>query len=559
MTAALREIEVFALDCQASGASPANGDLLEIGWARCGEAGLVGSVRSHWIMPRTRRPVRRAVRELTGWTEACVAEAIDERDAWTALRGDIEHATPTERLLTPTVIHFARFELPFLRDLHGRIDSGDFPFDVICLHAVASRLFPDLPRRNIRALAGYLGHSPELLRRAAGHVEATAFIWHAVVPILEGAGVTTWDGLKAWLDEPMPSVRRTRRTFPLAAERRRALPPGPGVYRFVRRNGDVLYVGKATSLRKRVAGHFKSRGRVTERGLELLTQVHDIVHTETATLLEAAILETDEIKRIDPPYNVALRSGERRAWFASRDFRSSISSPDVAHRVGPLPSPRALSPLAALIALLEGRERSPNLCAAALAVPAAFRPDEALFAEGWTIFHDEHLTGDEQPIRRLQNASLALWLERGRTEVESDTDESAPDLWDLARVRRRLERSLVQTGLLVRRARVLCLLTDATVAFREHGGVVTRCLVLSGGEIADRIELCDVRAVALLAPRRPPSCHDRQGLFDAAMYDRLRILLTEMNRIAGEQGEVALRVGMHTFDGERLERLFRAV
>src|SRR5262249_17921469 len=158
--------------------------------------------------------------------------------------------------------------------------------------------FPELPRRNIRALAGYLGHSPDLARRAAGHVEATAFIWRALLPHLEQAPIRTWSALKDWVDQPAPRARRAGRVFPLAPERRRALPDGPGVYGFLRRSGDVLYVGKAASLKKRVASHFARRGPATERGLELLTQVHDIRPTETASVVEAALLESDEIKRL---------------------------------------------------------------------------------------------------------------------------------------------------------------------------------------------------------------------------------------------------------------------
>ena len=53
----------------------------------------------------------------------------------------------------------------------------------------------------------------------------------------------------------------------------------------------------------------------------MLTQVHDVSPTPTASLVEAALLETDEIKRLDPPYNVQLRSAGRQAWFASGDLR----------------------------------------------------------------------------------------------------------------------------------------------------------------------------------------------------------------------------------------------
>jgi DNA polymerase-3 subunit epsilon len=561
MSDLLRELEVLTLDCQATGASPDHGDVLELGWARCRATGIVGSVRSFWVVPKSGRRVRQVVRELTGWTDACMDEAMDERIVWTALCDEI---TPIAELATPrrvpTVIHFARFELPFLRDLHARIGAGvEFPFDAVCLHAIAARLFPDLPRRSIRALSGYLGHSPELVRRAAGHVEATAFVWHEVLPLLEHVGVDTWSALKAWLETPAPAKRRARRVYPLAPERRRALPDEPGIYRFLRRNGDVLYVGKATSLRKRVASHFKTRGPVTERGLELLTQVSDVEHTVTKSLLEAALLETDEIKRLDPPYNVQLKSADRTAWFASKDFRDAVSAPDDRHRVGPLPSPRALLPLWALGALSRGDEPSPGLCAAALSVPVPFLPDRALFLEGWRGFFADHLaTADSDAGRSLEKASVALWLERGRDEGEAP-EASAPNVWDIARVRRRLDRSLVQSGLLLRRARFLCLLAGSTVAFREHGSAVARCIAVSRGELGDRCELPNIGAVAELPMREPGAFDERRRCFDAAIYDRLRVLLTELHRILDEGGDVALCIGRRTFAGDRLRALMRAV
>jgi DNA polymerase III subunit epsilon len=572
MSDLLQGLEVLALDCQAGGSTPAYGDLLELGWARCTGAGLAGPVRTRWIIPRTDRPIPWAVRDLTGWTEACVAQAVDERQAWAELRDDVARAEVPGR--APTVIHYARFELPFLRDLCRRVDGdNDLPLDVICLHTIAARLFPDLPRRNIRALAGYLGHSPDLARRAAGHVEATAFIWGALLPLLDQRSLHTWSALKAWLEEPAPRPRRTRLVYPLGSDRRRALPDRPGVYRFLRRSGDVLYVGKATSLKKRVASHFRGGGATGERGLELLTQVHDVNPTETASLVEAALLETDEIKRLDPPYNVQLRSAGRHAWFASHDLREAAPAPDDAHRVGPLPSERALVPLRALTSLVEGAAATPSLCAAALAVPAMFLPPPALFDEGLRIFLADHLAGhpaergggaERKAAARLAQAARALWLLRGRAEPGLDADASAtvaagPTVWDLARVRRRLERNLVQTGLLMRRARFLCLLAEAAVAFRERDMTKARGLLISAGEIRERRELDDVMTIAL-GPCRPARTHrERQACFDATVYDRLRVLATELHRVADEGGEAALRIGAHTFTPERLARLMQMI
>jgi predicted GIY-YIG superfamily endonuclease len=566
MGVALGDLEVLAIDCQASGATPAHGDLLEIGWGVCGGEGLRAQVHDHFVIPRTERRISAAVRELTGWSEACVAGALPEQEAWSALRADIAqvkaHSPRLERALA--VIHFARFELVFLRDLHARLEPGTpFPLDAVCLHAISTRLFPDLPRRNIRALAGYLGHSTDLLRRCGSHVEASAAIWRALIPRLAQAGVRDLDELDAWLAQAPPRktvAARARRVYPFALERRRALPDGPGVYRFLRSNGDLLYVGKAASIRKRVASHFAGKRPLNERALELLTQVQDIAVTETDSILEAALLESDEIKRLDPPYNVQLRSGERQAWFAARDGDDAIGVPDDAHRIGPLPSRRALSGLHALVALADGAVPAAGLQACALAVPIMFLPSDELFAAGWTAFAATHLDPTVvDPRARVERASRALWLLRGRTETDRVEEESAPDGWDLARVVRRLERNLIQTGLLVRRARWLCLLAHADVAFRERNMSSARVLRLARGELLDRHELASVEDLATLPARRLPATRERQACFDAGSYDRMRVLTTELNRVLSDGGTVALRVGRRSLSPARVAQLLRWV
>jgi DNA polymerase-3 subunit epsilon len=573
VTKTLAELDVLILDCQAGGATPAYGDLLEIGWAVCGADALRSPVRQHFVVPRTNRRVPAAVRELTGWSEACIAESLPEQAVWAALRADVDavaasHGVP---LPVPTAIHYARFELGFLRDLHARLDSdGVFPLEPICLHAIAARLFPELPRRSIRALAGYLGHSTELLRRCAGHVEASAFIWRAFLPRLEAVGVRTLDELWAWLEQRAPA-RASKRVFPYDNSKRRALPDAPGVYRFLRSNGDVLYVGKATSIKKRIASHFSartSRGSrrdstaTTERALELLTQVQEIAVTPTASILEAALLESDEIKRIDPPYNVQLRSGERCAWFARADYSAAAPAPDALHSVGPLPSERALLGLYALIALANGETKSPGLQACALAVPASFLPSEELFGEGFVSFARQHLSTAFSSARlRVEHGARALWLARGRSEIEA-AEELAPDAWDLARVVRRLERSLTHGSLLVRRARWLRLLSFAQIAFRERAMPMARVLVVEAAEVVAQRDLPAVSDLSALPVVRLPSREQRKACFaanGANVYDRMRVLATELNRVHADGGELAIRFGSRRLEAERIARILRWV
>jgi DNA polymerase-3 subunit epsilon len=540
----LRELDVLVLDCQASGASPAHGDLLELGWAVCGPGGLAVPPRAQWIVPRSERGVSRIVRKLTGWDDACLDEALDAAHAWSLLLAD----APATRAPVPTVIHFARFELSFLRELHGAANPGavPFPLDTVCLHAIAQRLFPELPRRNLRALAGHLGHSPSQIRRSAGHVEATAFIWRAVLPRLEALGARTWEELAAWLAEPAPPsrARGTRPGYPLAAERRRALPDVPGVYRFLRPNGDVLYVGKAASLKKRVASHFKTTARATERALEMLTQAHDVEVTPTATALEAALLETDEIKRLDPPYNVHLRAGGRQAWFASRDWSSAEPLADDEHRVGPLPARVSLAGIAAMRALLDGHPVTDDLRAAALGVSPRFAPAAAMFDAAWADFAEQHLAGNAPVRTRILRAASSIVIEVPEPEPDAQPEPSL-DVWDPEAVTRALERTVVQEGLLVRRARAISLLSHAMIAFTEPRTTGTRLLVVAHGAIAEQSDVESVEVVASRSRVAPPSRATRQAAFDAPLYDRLRVLATELRRIVDGGGTVAIGIGHH--------------
>jgi hypothetical protein len=86
-----------------------------------------------------------------------------------------------------------------------------------------------------------------------------------------------------------------------------------------------------------------------------------------------------------------------------------------------------------------------------------------------------------------------------------------------------------------------------------------RLLVISGARIAERHFLDDVGSLISLNGIRPRSLHQRQRHFDAAAYDRLRVLSTELHRIHGEGGRIALRIGAHVFDEPRLVKLMQGV
>jgi DNA polymerase III subunit epsilon len=93
-----------------------------------------------------------------------------------------------------------------------------------------------------------------------------------------------------------PHPGRVERVFPMPAAIRQALADKPGVYRMRSLGGDLLYIGKAKSLKKRVTSYFRSKAPHPEHILEMLSQAQNIDFSLTESALEAAVLETDEIK-----------------------------------------------------------------------------------------------------------------------------------------------------------------------------------------------------------------------------------------------------------------------
>ncbi len=86
----------------------------------------------------------------------------------------------------------------------------------------------------------------------------------------------------------------------------RHAPLGPGVYRMIGADGEVLYVGKARSIKKRVQS-YTTPERQTIRIARMIAQTVSMVFVTTETEAEALLLEANFIKQLKPRYNVLLR------------------------------------------------------------------------------------------------------------------------------------------------------------------------------------------------------------------------------------------------------------
>jgi len=530
--APLSQLEVLVVDCQATAAAP-RGHLLEIGWARA--CNTVTHPHACLIALPDGAQIPPAVTRITGISGGMMRSAVDGRRAWSELSDDA--ATLTQQP-APTVIHFAQFEQPFLRTLA----DGVFPLDVVCTRDIARRLLPDLPRCSLRALAGYFGRAVGALRRSGDHVEATAFVWQELVRLLETKGVSTWSALQDWLAAPVEPTRRRRRVWPMPRDVRLSMPHAPGIYRMLRTDGSVLYVGKAASLHHRVNSYFRKQNGVPERLLEMLSQARGISVDVTPSPLEAALLEADEIKRHRPPYNVALTIHHRALWFTSPDLSARSPEPSPRCPLGPFASTETLD---RFVALARGDR--------AALTSGPWGPDDGTFAAGYNRLcatHGELSRVDLSAHARLLRLGTRLWREGRRdrdpdvNDVEDDADDTRrrSTAWTAEFVQVSLEWLALRAALARRRAIWLTRLADSSLAWREPGDSCARLIVIEKGEVALNT-FVDANAPPPIPPgyRRPVAA--RRETFTLGSFDRLRVLTTELKRLIAAGAPVALRLG----------------
>ena len=95
------------------------------------------------------------------------------------------------------------------------------------------------------------------------------------------------------------------------------LPDSPGVYKFYDRGGELVYVGKAKNLKKRVASYFSKT--LSGKTKVMMNRVTEIGHTVVESESEALLLENNIIKKQQPRYNVLLKDDKTFPWICVKN------------------------------------------------------------------------------------------------------------------------------------------------------------------------------------------------------------------------------------------------
>ena len=92
------------------------------------------------------------------------------------------------------------------------------------------------------------------------------------------------------------------------------LPHSPGVYRYYNSEGNVIYVGKAKDLNKRVAQYFVDPSRLNTKTRILVSKIADVQYSVVDTEADALLLENNLIKQYKPRYNILLKDSKTYPW-----------------------------------------------------------------------------------------------------------------------------------------------------------------------------------------------------------------------------------------------------
>jgi len=96
------------------------------------------------------------------------------------------------------------------------------------------------------------------------------------------------------------------------------LPESPGVYIYKNKEGNVIYVGKAVNLKRRVSSYFKNKNLLDAKSLRLIESTNSIDYILVESEVEALLLEADLVKKYMPKYNITLKDDKNFKYIQIR-------------------------------------------------------------------------------------------------------------------------------------------------------------------------------------------------------------------------------------------------
>lgn len=208
--------------------------------------------------------------------------------------------------------HNIVFDISFVNAELERCDRAKLINERIDTMGIARRFLPSLRKASLDSVARQVGMQPRKIHRAGGDAQLTAEVAIRLVREAVLQGVTSIDQLKSASTlierKPRDDIGRGRAVMDKAWLKE--IPRKPGVYLMHDQFGNIIYVGKAKSLRERVSSYYHQPLGYTRKMDGLLESMVKIDTHVVGSEIEALLLEAQLIRRYQPRYNTAMRSFE---------------------------------------------------------------------------------------------------------------------------------------------------------------------------------------------------------------------------------------------------------
>jgi DNA polymerase III subunit epsilon len=194
------------------------------------------------------------------------------------------------------VAHNAHFDYSFLKKEFEQVGIN-FQSKKLCTVRLSRKIIPGLRSYSLGSLSESLGIQIPDRHRASGDAAATVKIFDLLLRRDNDSYIIK--ALKRNSGETILPPNLPKEEFD-------RLPAKAGVYYFLNAHSQVIYVGKAINIKKRIAGHFTGDAREWSRS-KIRNEIHHITFELTGNELIALILESQEIRRLWPKYNQAQK------------------------------------------------------------------------------------------------------------------------------------------------------------------------------------------------------------------------------------------------------------
>jgi len=289
----IEEAEFSVLDVETTGLSARNNHVIEIGIVKVKNLKVAGKFHS-LVNPGYKIPY--FITQFTGITDEDIVDAPFFS----------ELADKIENVIGDSIIsaHNLSFDDSFLKYEFFRTGKEPLSNHKICTLKIARRLYPLLKSKSLSSITQYLRLKNSNAHRALADAEVTArALIKMIKKLKKDEGIETLNELYSYQSrvssKGRPKIKKSL-TNDISS-----LPNAPGIYYFLNKKNEIIYVGKAKSLEERIKSYFSPTA--SKKAKKIVRQASKIKTEITNTELTALLTEAETIKLITPKYNAQLK------------------------------------------------------------------------------------------------------------------------------------------------------------------------------------------------------------------------------------------------------------